>query len=149
MGYAATRIWSVIKATQGIPLPNEVALQRLFSMFPNGLAGAGLLLLRAVAGILVLWNSVPSILAAHEPLTLVWKSLAVGVAILILAGFWTPAAGLCIVVIELVSVFSRANGIENAILLGTVGAALALLGPGSYSLDARRYGRKRIRIPND
>jgi hypothetical protein len=38
---------------------------------------------------------------------------------------------------------------ENAVLLATVGAALAALGPGAHSIDARLYGRKRIEMQND
>jgi hypothetical protein len=33
------------------------------------------------------------------------------------------------------------------ILLGTLGAALAMLGPGAWSIDARLFGRKYIDIP--
>jgi uncharacterized membrane protein YphA (DoxX/SURF4 family) len=33
------------------------------------------------------------------------------------------------------------------IRLGTLGVALAMLGPGAWSVDARRFGRKRIQIP--
>jgi hypothetical protein len=43
---------------------------------------------------------------------------------------------------------SRTNGMENAVLLATLGAALAVLGPGSYSVDVKLFGRKRILIPN-
>ena len=32
-------------------------------------------------------------------------------------------------------------------LLGALGAALAMLGPGAWSVDARLFGRKRIQIP--
>jgi hypothetical protein len=38
---------------------------------------------------------------------------------------------------------------EDAVLLATLGAALAALGPGAHSVDARLYGRKRIEIQND
>ena len=33
------------------------------------------------------------------------------------------------------------------ILLGTLGAALAMFEPGAWSDDARLFGRKRINIP--
>jgi len=32
------------------------------------------------------------------------------------------------------------------IMLATIGASLALLGPGAWSIDARLYGRRRIDI---
>ena len=67
---------------------------------------------------------------------------------LLLAGLWTPIAGVAIAVLELWTTMSRTNGMENAVLLATLGAALAVLGPGSYSVDVKLFGRKRILIPN-
>jgi hypothetical protein len=52
-------------------------------------------------------------------------------------------------VFEAWAAVSRFTGMENAVLLATVGAALAALGPGAHSIDARLYGRKRIEIQND
>jgi uncharacterized membrane protein YphA (DoxX/SURF4 family) len=37
---------------------------------------------------------------------------------------------------------------ESSILRAALGAALAVLGPGSYSVDAKLFGRKRIQIRN-
>jgi hypothetical protein len=34
------------------------------------------------------------------------------------------------------------------VLLGTLGAAVALVGPGAWSVDARLFGWKRINIGN-
>jgi uncharacterized membrane protein YphA (DoxX/SURF4 family) len=68
--------------------------------------------------------------------------------LLLLAGLWTPVAGAAIAVLELWMTVSRTNGMENAVLLATLGAALAALGPGCYSVDAKLYGRKRIQIRN-
>lgn len=118
-------------------------------MFPNGLAGAGLLLLRVTCGIFVLRSSSMGMFAAPSLLALVLHAFAVGAALLLLAGLWTPIAGPLILLTELLLAFTRTTAVENSVLLASFGAALALLGPGSYSLDARRYGRKRIRIPND
>jgi hypothetical protein len=44
-------------------------------------------------------------------------------------------------------VISGTAYVRGAILLAVVGAALAMLGPGVTSIDARLFGRKRIDIP--
>jgi putative oxidoreductase len=73
--------------------------------------------------------------------------LAAGAGILLLAGLWTPIAGTLVTLIELWSIFSQAGDPWIHILLGTDGAALALLGPGAWSVDARLFGWKRIGLP--
>ncbi len=124
-------------------------LQRLFSMFPNGLPGAGLLLLRLVCGVLVISGAVTTILGASHTQAFILQSIALAAALLLLVGLWTPIAGLVIVLIELWLALSGTRSIENSILLATLGAALAVLGPGAHSVDAKLYGRKRIEISKD
>jgi hypothetical protein len=46
-------------------------------------------------------------------------------------------AGLAIVVVELSMAVSGTKGIENGVLLATLGAALSALGPGALSIDAK------------
>jgi hypothetical protein len=46
--------------------------------------------------------------------------------------------------IELWKVFLHVGDPWIYILLGTIGAALALLGPGAWSVDARFFGWKRL-----
>jgi len=117
-------------------------------MFPNGLPGAGLLLLRLVCSVFVVATGLTTIIAAPHTQTLLLQSIAVAAALLLVAGLWTPIAGLLIVVVEVWFALSRTNSIESSVLLATVGAALAVLGPGSHSIDAKLYGRKRIQIRN-
>ena len=125
------------------------ALQRLFSMFPNGLPGAGLLLLRLVSGVIVISGAVTTTLGASHTQAFILQPIALAAALLLLLGLWTPIAGLVIVLIELWLVLSGTRCVENSILLATLGAALAVLGPGAHSVDAKLYGRKRIEISKD
>ena len=125
------------------------ALQRLFSMFPNGLPGAGLLLLRLVCSVLAISGAVTTILGASHTQAFILQAIAFVAALLLLVGLWTPIAGLLLALVELSIALAGANGIENAVLLATIGVALAVLGPGSRSIDAKLYGRKRIQIRND
>jgi len=76
------------------------------------------------------------------------QSVAVVAGTLLLAGLWTPMAGVIVVVVEIWFAFSGNGHLENSILLATLGAALAALGPGFQSIDARLFGRKRIDIRN-
>lgn len=121
-------------------------LQRLYSMFPNGLPGLGLLLLRLVCSAFVIVGDVTRILAGSYIPTLILESTEVAGAALLVVGLWTPVAGILIVLVELCLAFSGGNSIENSILLAALGAALAVLGPGSHSIDAKRYGRRRVEI---
>ena len=63
-----------------------------------------------------------------------------------MAGLWTPVAGAVVAIIELWVVFSNGHDPWTGVLLAGLGAALALLGPGAWSVDARRFGWKRIEI---
>ena len=66
--------------------------------------------------------------------------------ILLLAGLWTPVSGTMTAALGLWSVISQASDLEAGTLLASIGAALALLGPGAWSADARLFGWKRIDV---
>jgi putative oxidoreductase len=70
--------------------------------------------------------------------------LAIAVGILLLLGLWTPITGVLLAIIEIWSTFTHPHDPWSYILLGTLGAALAMLGPGAWSVDARLFGWKRI-----
>ncbi len=70
---------------------------------------------------------------------------AVG-GLLLLVGLWTPVTGAIVAITELWIVFSHGPDPWVSVLLVGLGAALALMGPGAWSLDARLYGWKRIEI---
>ena len=72
-------------------------------------------------------------------------SLAAG--ILLIAGLWTPVVGVLVALIEAWKMIMLPGDKWVWLLLGTAGAALAMLGPGLWSIDARLFGWKRIETP--
>jgi hypothetical protein len=44
--------------------------------------------------------------------------------------------------------FSGAGDPWSQLQLAILGAGLAMIGPGAFSVDARLFGRKRIDLPN-
>jgi uncharacterized membrane protein YphA (DoxX/SURF4 family) len=75
-------------------------------------------------------------------------ALATSPGILLFAGLWTPFAGAIGAVIELWFAFSQPGDPLTHIPLVTLVGALALVGPGAWSVDAHLFGWKRINIPN-
>ena len=76
--------------------------------------------------------------------TIIVLQMAAG--LLLLAGLWTPLAGLLAVVLEAWLLLTAPQDPWPHILLATLCGALALVGPGAWSADARLYGWKRVDI---
>jgi putative oxidoreductase len=66
----------------------------------------------------------------------------------LLVGLWTPLAGTLVAIIELWVVISGVGDPFLAIVLGSLGASLAMIGPGAWSIDARLFGRRHIETPD-
>jgi len=120
------------------------ALQRLFSTFPGGLPGVGLVLLRAAAAIPLIYAGLTATALAAVILNVVMTAAA----LLLLLGLWTPLAGALIAVAQLGLAVAHPAEPWTFVHSATLGAALAMLGPGGCSLDARLFGRKQIQIPH-
>jgi uncharacterized membrane protein YphA (DoxX/SURF4 family) len=72
--------------------------------------------------------------------------IAAAGGLLFLVGLWTPVAGAIVALTELLIGLSHVYDPWVSVMLAGLGAALALLGPGAWSVDARLYGWKRIEI---
>jgi hypothetical protein len=79
-----------------------------------------------------------------QALTLLFRGLCALDAALLVVGLWTPFAAIAVAAIHL-GILSWAQGLNGASgVAAAAGLALAMLGPGAWSLDARLFGRKRI-----
>jgi hypothetical protein len=118
------------------------AVQRLFSMFPVGAAGWGLVLLRLCAAGMLIRNCILDATASIP----IWE--IAGVVILAGAfflGAFTPIS-CCISALLQIFVLLRAhepNPLHFAFSF-CVTAALFLVGPGAFSVDSRLFGRRLI-----
>jgi uncharacterized membrane protein YphA (DoxX/SURF4 family) len=72
----------------------------------------------------------------------------IGLGVLLIAGLWTPVVGTLVAILQIGYLFLLPDDPWIHILLATVGIALALLGPGGWSMDAWLFGWKRIDIPS-
>ena len=106
-------------------------------MFASGWPGTGLLVLRlALCGFLLQC-------ASTGRTTTAMRCLEAIAALLITVGLWTPIAGLLTALLELWTAISN-HQVWPFLLAASVGVALSLVGPGAFSIDGHRFGRKRV-----
>jgi putative oxidoreductase len=121
-------------------------LRRLFSNFARGWPGVGLLLQRVVASGALASHAFQRLETVLPPSSATTEVFAIAVGLSLLVGFWTPIAGFVVMLLAVWNTFTRSGDSWANILLATIGLALALTGPGAFSVDARLFGWKRIDI---
>ena len=116
-------------------------MAHVFFSYPDGRVGLALILMRASLAILILSNKMVLLPAVWWALSSLVLSVALGL------GFGVRVtAGLCALAFmamawplgDMASISTLASAL-NAL-------ALALLGPGSFSLDALAFGRRTVRF---
>jgi putative oxidoreductase len=126
----------------------EDLLQRLFSTFAEGWPGAGLLLQRVLISAIILFYGIAHLLEAASlgaKLPFLMASIA---ALFLFLGLWTPIAGSMIAIVGGWIFFAVCSGHSlTALTLAVLGATIAMIGPGIWSVDARLYGRKHLDVP--
>ena len=133
-------------------------LRRLFSTFPAGWPGLGLLLLRLAVGSISLAQGADyltaSVVPASEGAWLIGAlTFVIGASLMI--GFLTPIVSIAAALASVGFAFNVFPRVPSSLIarLGIIDAvviamALAVLGAGAFSLDAVLFGRREIIIPD-
>jgi hypothetical protein len=115
-------------------------------MFPYGGPGIGLLLLRLGVVAILTHDDIRAWVRAPQSEQIALQVVAAITGVFLLIGLWTPVAGVIVALSEVWIVLTGTAHPQSTILLATQGTALVFLGPGSLSIDARLFGRKRLHI---
>ena len=121
-------------------------MQRLYTTFANGLPGKGLFILRVALAPFLICEGRAFLMESRPASGVLPALVACGAGMFLVLGLWTPVAGGLVALLELYLVFFRQSGLWASLLAAAIAMGLALLGPGSSSIDAHAYGRKRISV---
>jgi len=115
-------------------------------MFPNGWPGRGLLLLRVVVVVILIHDGVAALIGVPQRESIALQVIAAIAGVFLLLGLWTPITGALVALTELWVALTGTDHLRSTVLLAAMGIAIAILGPGALSIDARLFGRKRLDI---
>jgi hypothetical protein len=114
-------------------------MHRLFSLFPSGLPGIGLIALRLV--VVICLCPVFSVLALwFGSAASAWIQTAMAIATV--AGLLTPVSAVIYLVLASAELWSHGHATDTGYILAAL--SLMLLGPGAYSVDAHLYGHRAV-----
>jgi uncharacterized membrane protein YphA (DoxX/SURF4 family) len=115
-------------------------------MFPDGLPGVALFLLRVVVIGMLVDSTFQSLMIENAA---TWKIVALAlISLLLLCGVFTPIASAFSILFEAICwpAWDEQKSLEFSVS-ALVMIVLSLLGPGAYSIDSKMFGRRIILHP--
>jgi hypothetical protein len=103
--------------------------------------------MRLVVGAALAMRASSAVLTNPPIHSTVMSAIVAGFGVLLIFGLWTPIVGALIALLETWQIMTMAGDWWVPLLLGTIGGALAMLGPGLWSIDARLFGWRRVEPP--
>ena len=95
-----------------------------------------------------MYSGIECIRQGSVPLTIVLQGVGIAAGILLAVGLFTPVAGTVAAIaktgIAIARFSSETGNAWIALAQVILAVALVMIGPGAYSIDARRFGRKHF-----
>ena len=121
-------------------------MQRLYSMFPQGGPGLGLLLLRLATAAMFALNLTHRFTFSSPTVHWLVLSLIGLISFLLCIGLFTPVLASIACIAAVANLFLVDQSFVYVLRILTA-AALIFLGPGAYSVDAKLFGLRVTVIP--
>ena len=115
-------------------------------MFPAGVAGIGLAILRVCV---VASLSVGRPLSAGLANPILEHIVTISIMIALCLGAFTPVTSILVILLQVNGLRAGSDSATDSVVHILMTASLLMLGPGAYSIDAKLFGRRLINPPSD